>query len=379
LTPRDYLWVPSNGRYDIIKGRKRTGGVGLLTGISLQNRKYIGSKAALLDFILSVVEELVGEELSCSVFFDLFAGTGVVADAFVGKAKKVLANDLLYSNYVTNRAFLCTTGENADLKKVEGLIEELNTLEGDRGYLAENYGNTYFTLENAQRIEAVRERIEKWHRQELLSSQEYYLLLTSLLYAADKVANTCGQYDAYLKNLGQRPYSPNGVHLVDETVYTTLQLRPLALRLEGECKVYCQDANTLVEEIDADILYLDPPYNSRQYCDNYHVLENIARWEKPPLSGKTRKFDRSGLRSRYSSRRKAAQALAELVDKAQCRYIFLSYNSEGIITDREILAIMQSKGKVTVRERPYSVFGNGAGRSRRRQLVERLFSCEVSR
>lgn len=347
--------------------------------IGQQNRKYIGSKVALLAFISSAVEEVVGSSLSSSSFLDLFAGTGVVAGAFMGKAGKVLANDFLYSNYVANRAFLCTTLENADLKKLEALIGELNTLEGENGYLSENYGNTYFTLENAQRIQAVRERIEKWQQEKLLTSQEYYLLLTSLLYAADKVANTCGQYDAYLKNLGHPSYSPQGVHLVDESVYSRLKLRPLAIITGGECQVYCQDANTLIEELSADIIYLDPPYNSRQYCDNYHVLENIARWEKPPLLGKTLKFDRSGLRSRYSKRREAARALAELVTKADCRYLFLSYNSEGIISDEEILAILQAKGKVTVREQPYSVFGNGAGRSRRRQLVERIFICEVSR
>ncbi len=345
---------------------------------SQQNRKYIGSKAALLDFIVQAVEDVVGSELSACSFLDLFAGTGVVAGAFVGKARQVLACDLLYSNYVTNRAFLCTTPKNVNLQQIELLLERLNSLEGEGGYLAESYGNTYFTWENAERIGAVRDEIESWRQKGLITPQEYYILLTSLLYAADKVANTCGQYDAYLKNLGHPPYSPGGVHLVDETVYSRLQLRPLKITARGDCQVYCQDANTLVEEVDADIIYLDPPYNSRQYCDNYHVLENVARWEKPPLAGKTRKFDRSGLRSRYSKKREAAVALAELVAKARCRYLFLSYNCEGIISDCELMEILESRGEVQIREQPYPVFGNGAGRSRRRQLVERLFICEVS-
>ncbi|HQD39956.1 MAG TPA: DNA adenine methylase [Bacillota bacterium] len=340
------------------------------------NRKYIGSKAALLDFICKTIEEVAGDLESCT-FLDPFAGTGVVAAAFAGKAKEVIASDLLYANYAANRAFLCTTEENADLDKVVRLIHQLNQLEGEEGYVVEHYGGTYFTLENAQRIQAVRERIAFWQQEALITEQEFYILLTSLLYAVDKVANTCGQYDSYLKNLGQPPFSSSGVHLVDGLVYSRLHLHPLAVSLKGNCQVFCRDANQLVAELPAEILYLDPPYNTRQYCDNYHVLENIARWQKPPTFGKTRKFDRRGLRSRYSQRRHAAEAFRELVERARCRYLFLSYNSEGIISDEEILAVLRKKGKVAVREEPYPVFGRGAGRAKARKLTERLFCCIV--
>ncbi len=345
---------------------------------SQQNRKYLGSKAMLLDFICRSICQVVSERLEDCTFLDPFAGTGVVAAFFAGKAKEVLAGDLLYSNYVTNRAFLCTTAQNADLDKVAALLRQLNALAGEEGYLPENYGNTYFTLENARKIQAVRERIAAWQREELITDQEYCLLLTSLLYAADKVANTCGQYDSYLKNLGQPSFSDAGVHLVDGLAYGALSLHPLVLKAGGACRVFCRDANKLAEEFAVDILYLDPPYNNRQYCDNYHVLENIARWEKPPLRGKTRKFDRTGLRSRYSKKRQAPFALRELVQRARSRYLFLSYNSEGIISQEDILAILQSKGKVTVREQPHSVFGGGAGRAKRRQVVERLYCCRVT-
>ena len=127
------------------------------------------------------------------------------------------------------------------------------------------------------------------------------------------------------------------------------------------------------------MLYLDPPYNGRQYVDCYHVLENILRWERPPLYGSTRKFPRAGLKSRYSRRGEAARALAELVEAADCEHIFLSYNSEGIIPDESITAILGRKGRWEVFEREYAVFGNGAGRSRRRTLRERVFYCRAGR
>lgn len=344
---------------------------------SQHNRKYIGSKTALLDFICKTIEETVGDELASSAFLDLFAGTGVVAGAFVGRAKQVLACDLLYANYVTNRAFLCTNLEKVNLARFGELLQILNRLEGTAGYLTENYGDTYFTWENAARIEAVREQIELWYRNNAVGEQEYYLLLASLLYAADKVANTCGQYDAYLKHLGKGSYDARGVHLVDGNVYRRLRLESLELK-GGNCQVFCRDANSLIEELEVELLYLDPPYNVRQYCDNYHVLENIARWEKPPLFGKTRKFDRRGLKSRYSRKKEAAGALAELVAKARCRYLFLSYNSEGLITDQQIISILESRGQVTVKEELYPVFGKGAGRARRRNVLERLFVCKFS-
>ena len=143
------------------------------------------------------------------------------------------------------------------------------------------------------------------------------------------------------------------------------------------------EAGTVVSKLksqhpdDADVLYLDPPYNSRQYVDLYHVLENIALWSKPPVTGKTRKFDRTGLRSAYSRRSTAASALRELLQKAKAAHIFLSYNSEGIVPDEEIEAMLRRKGRLQVFETEYNVFGNGAGRSRRRKVRERLFYCRV--
>ena len=56
------------------------------------------------------------------------------------------------------------------------------------------------------------------------------------------------------------------------------------------------DANELVREIRADLVYIDPPYNSRQYCDIYHLLENVARWERPEVSGVARKMPRDELK-----------------------------------------------------------------------------------
>jgi adenine-specific DNA-methyltransferase len=315
------------------------------------------------------------------VFIDGFAGTGVVGYHF-RHSGRIIANDLLYSNYVVNQAFLNSTPENVRPAHLAELVEALNRLEPRAGYVRRHYGGRYFTAENAARIDAAREGIEELDRAGACWPQEKLLLLASLLYAADKAANTVGQYDAYLKNVrlgagGEAPRTA-GRHLVDSNVHRPLRLRLPAVELgDGGHQVYNEDLNRLIHRLEGDVLYLDPPYNSRQYIDCYHVLENILRWDKPRLYGKTRKFRREALKSRYSRRQEAGQALAELITAAPCGHIFLSYNSEGIIPDAEIMAILQDKGRVEIFEREYAVFGNGAGSARRRLLKERLFYCRA--
>ncbi len=368
----------------------------------LHNRKYLGAKHRLLDFIHETVLSRVPAP---RVFIDGFAGTGVVGLHFRSHARRIVSNDLLYSNFVANQAFLNSTPRNADLGRVGELLDGLNRLPPKRGYVYQQYGGRYFTPRNAGRIDAVREAIEELAAVGRCTPQERYLLLASLLYAADKAANTVGQYDAYLKHLGRgagaeagrrgperggSPARPGGSphhprlpgarsrHLVDSNVHKPLRLRLPEVELgEGKHEVYNEDLNRLIGRLRGEVLYLDPPYNGRQYIDCYHVLENILRWQQPPLFGKTRKFARGGLKSRYSSRPEAAQALAELIQASGSRHIFLSYNSEGIIPDPDITAILARKGRWEVFEREYAVFGNGAGSARRRAVQERIFYCRA--
>jgi adenine-specific DNA-methyltransferase len=347
-----------------------------LKPVYVQNRKYIGSKTHLLSFIEGVVAAKAPEAAS---FGDLFCGSGVVAHHFATRGMTVVAADYLYHNYLATRCFLGGLPGQVDWARVSARLLELDSLPPQADYCYREFGNTYFTHENAGRIDAIRERIADWVGAGEVGEQEEAVLLTSLLYAADKVANTCGQYDAFLKHLGADPYSADGVHRVDAMVYKPLQLGLPQVLETGASQVLCADANRLAEAVDVDLLYLDPPYNNRQYVDNYHVLENIALWEKPPLSGKTRKFPREHLKSPYSKKRDAAASLRQLVARARCRHILLSYNNEGIVADEAIVSALEQRGSVEIFTRNYNIFGNGAGRSGRRPIVERLFYCRVSR
>jgi adenine-specific DNA methylase/DNA modification methylase len=344
-------------------------------GIQPQNRKYLGSKYRLIDFLTRTILSQVGE---INVFADLFAGTGVVGAAFRAYTSKVIANDLLYSNYVVNRAFLTSTKNNVDLDRVADLIEELNGCAPVRGYAHANYAGKYFTESNAARIDGIREAIDLLYAEQRCTEQERLVLLASLLFAVDKAANTVGQYDAFLKHIDVQLDSTDK-HLIDSNVHKPLRLRVPEIELAGNLsnEVFNLDANRLIHQLEAEVLYLDPPYNTRQYVDCYHVLENILRWNKPALMGKTRKFPRDHLKSRYSRKAEAAAALQELIRAARAKHIFLSYNNEGIIPESTIREILERRGSVEVFSREYSVFGNGAGSARKRTLVERIFYCRT--
>jgi adenine-specific DNA-methyltransferase len=334
------------------------------------NRKYLGSKRQLREWLSDRICAIAGNPLT---FIDGFFGTGSVSVAMAGRGvQKITAVDTLRSNCVILRGF--TT----PCPRIMTLLDHLNAVPPMEGYIDSSYSGTYFTAANCRRMDGMREEIERLLRDGEVCAAEHDVLLASFLLAADRVANTIGQYDAFLKNIAGLN-RVGGRHLLDERVRTPFIMQPLG-RISGTTfDVREGDMLALAPSLEADAAYFDPPYNHRQYCDNYHVLENLARWEKPPLFGKTRKFDRAGLKSPFSQKQKAVGALRRLVEAARAPHVFLSYSSEGILKGDEISAILSARGRATVMEIPYPVFGNGAGVSRRRSVTEYLFHLAVGR
>jgi len=330
----------------------------------IQNRRFLGNKHKLLDLIEDIVKEKCG---SIDSFCDIFAGTGVVGSCFNNERIKVISNDLLYSNYISLRTFLGT--KFLDLSELDNKIEYLNNLETDgENYFSINFGNRYFTIENARKIGFVRETIEEISE----NIEEKEALITSLIYAADKVANTVGHYDAYRIKLD-----------------TCTRIKLLVPDIDKESNagniVLNEDANNLIRKIKCDVLYIDPPYNSRQYSDTYHLLENLAVWVKPKVYGKAKKMKRTHLKSNYCLKG-AAEAFKDLIENARCTHILVSYNNTGEskhgrsnarIKDNEILDILKTKGHAQVFERKYRAFTTG--RSITRGHTERIFYCKVKK
>jgi len=339
------------------------------------NRKFLGSKRILRDWIAARIIERVGIPIT---FLDGFCGTGAVGLAMaIRGARRVVAVDSLLSNCIVLKGFV-EVSRLLEGGRMDELISRLNGLPPAPGYITESYGGTYFTTENCSRMDAIRERIECMRAEGSISDGEHTILLAAFVLAADRVANTIGQYDAFLKHIDKRSME-NGRHLVDERVRSRFQLQPLQRLDDLPIQVLHGDMISLAPGIHAEVVYFDPPYNSRQYCDNYHVLENIALWKKPALFGKTRKFDRSRMRSPFSNRTEAQDAVEKLIAATPSREIFFSYSSEGILSPEKIRTVLGRRGDVEQIEIDYPVFGNGAGVSVRRSVTEMLFHLKAGR
>jgi adenine-specific DNA-methyltransferase len=338
------------------------------------NRKYLGSKRLLSRWICSVIREVAGAP---TTFLDGFCGTGAIAIEMSRMgAEKVIAVDNLESNCVILRGFKAAAGRFHGAELIPEILKTLNALSPLEGYITESFQDTYFTRNNCMRMDAVREEIAALMARGEVGREAHDYLLTSFLLEADRVANTLGQYDAFLKNISSETGFSGGRHVIDLRVHTPFVLKQLARIAMGDVEASYADLSDPSVRVSAEIAYFDPPYNGRQYCDNYHILENLARWQKPPVRGKTRKFDRSGMKSPFSTRAGAAPALRSLIRRTSSPRVFLSYSSEGIMPRDEVVSLLSDFGAVKIREVPYPVFGNGAGVSRRRLISEYLFALE---
>ena len=331
----------------------------------INNRRYLGNKYKLLPFITKVVDKECSDIQSIA---DIFAGTGAVSSAFTDKIN--ITHDLMYSNYICNYAWFGS--ETYNQQTIIDYVVHYNSLVKLKdNYMTDNFADTYFSRDDCAKIGYIREDIEKNYKKKNINDRERAILITSLLYAMDKIAKTCGHYDAYRK--GAEFDKPLEL------------LVPLAERHNNpNNRCYNEDANNLVGSINADLVYIDPPYNSRQYCDAYHLLENVARWEKPEVFGVARKMDRTKLKSKYCTK-SAAEAFEDLVGNITSKYILLSYNnmaekgndrSNAKISDEDILRILENKGTVKVFSESYKPFTTG--KSDISENEERLFLCTVT-
>lgn len=305
---------------------------------------YIGSKHKLSSFLKDAIINTVGSDLSNLVFCDLFAGTGSVGRTFKPIVKQVIANDVEFYSYVLNRNYI---GNHQELI-YEDRIGFLNNLKESEGFVFHNYsengneGRLYFSAENGKKIDAVRQQIEIWKSTDEITEDEYFFLLASLIESADKVANTASVYGAYLKT-------------IKKSAQKEMILKPALFTLNSnKHQVFNADSNVLIKKIKGDILYLDPPYNERQYGSNYHLLNTIAKYDSFEPQGKTGL--RNYYRSDYCKKNEVKNSFEELIKNANFKYLFLSYNNEGLMTEDEVKSVMSTYGKYSLKTTNYQRF-----------------------
>lgn len=314
---------------------------------SISNRRYTGSKYKLLDWI----EELILDNCEGESFFDVFAGTGVVSDRMSQHYNHVIMNDFLFSNEIIYKAFFGKGEYNSNtLEKYREHFQGLNPKKIKDNYFSTNFGEKYFSNNDAKMIGKIREEIKRLKKN--LTEREYCILLASLVYSMDKVANTVGHYDAYRKL--------NSIE--DRFVYDLINPEEPSDKFD----IYRKDANQLVRKVKADIAFIDPPYNSRQYSRFYHVLENVVQWKKPELEGTALKPQAENM-SDYC-RSSAPQVFEDLIRNIDVKYIVVTYNntynsksssSKNKITLEEIKKTLCSKGQTTIYEKSHQCFNAG--------------------
>ena len=311
------------------------------------NRRYTGSKYKLSNWISGLIHDIcVGYS-----FCDLFAGTAIMSKKMIDSIDEIYINDFLYSNEIIYKAFF--EQSDYDLKKLEFLKNafiETPLSQISENYVSKNFGNKFFSYNDSLRIGYIREKIEN---DKTLNEKEKNILIASLLYSLDKAANTVGHYDAYIK--GKQINDTFTFELIEPYVFKNKKIHISRL-----------DANELAKSISCDIVYIDPPYNSRQYSRFYHILENIAKWKKPELFGTACKPKAENM-SEYC-RSSATRTFEELKSSLNCKYIVVSYNntynsksssSKNKIALEDIKHILENKGTVSVFEKEHQYFNAG--------------------
>lgn len=334
--------------------------------MDIQNRRYTGSKYKLIPWIKDTILEQCEKHDS---FFDVFGGTGIVTASMLDVCSTVYINDFLYSNQVIYKAFFSQDKYRKNiLKKYEILFKGLDDSTEDN-YVSHNFGDKYFSFVDAKKIGFIREKIEKDYLEKKINSKEYSILLASLLYSLDRAANTVGHYEAYIKK--EVPRSSFEYNLITP------------IHTESKIKIFREDSNKLAPKIKADIAFVDPPYNSRQYSRFYHVLETITKWEKPELKGVALKPPEENM-SEYC-RSSAPRVFDDLIKKLRVKYIAVTYNntynsksssSANKITLEQIKETLDHVGKTNVYEHEYQRFN--AGKTDKVDHKEYLFITSVN-
>lgn len=314
--------------------------------ITTEGIKYAGSK---LKIIPRIFELLNGEGVKYDTFLDVFSGTTRVTQAFSQRGVVTTSNDISEWSEVFATCYLLSRKED---KYYQELIDHLNSLEGKVGWFTENYGGEIsdikkpFQIHNTKKLDVIREEIDNLN----LSWEDKCVLLTSLIYALDRVDNTLGHYTSYLSTWSSRSHK-------------TMELKlPKRFKVNDGCNVCKEDALSVVGEYH-DLMYLDPPYGSNnekmpssrvRYGAYYHFWKTVILNDKPEVFGKaSRRTDTrdelcyspfEDFRKDEYGKHFSMVALDKLITNSNCEHLVLSYSSGGRTTKEELFDILNTRG-----------------------------------
>lgn len=294
--------------------------------------KFLGSKRKLIPHILQATQ---ARQRKSGTILDLFAGTTRVGQAFRQQGWRVISND--YSRFSTVFGE-CYIESAPDHQQVQDAVDYLNEIPGVSGWFTNTYcvNSRFFHPKNGERIDAIRDRIETDFSGSLKS-----VLLTSLIEAADRVDSTCGVQMAYLKKWAKRAENDMVLRVPE------IPTGPAGLAIQFDA----QEASRMC---DADVVYLDPPYNQHSYRGNYHIWESLVLWDWPEVYGVAQKrVDCRTVKSDFNSKPGAITAMQGVVNNLRCSTIVTSFSNEGFLSKEQLLDMLSSRGHTEVMEIPY--------------------------
>jgi adenine-specific DNA-methyltransferase len=288
--------------------------------------KYLGSKRTLIPLIVDTVRRAA----DAKSVIDLFSGTSRVGMALKGAGYRVLSND--HNTYAATLARCYVQADVEDIvSDAKRLVREFNLLKGQAGYFTETFciRSRYFQPKNGERIDAIREAIAT----KGLDPELEAVMLVSLMEAADRVDSTTGVQMAYLKAWAARAHNDLELRVPD--------ILPQARNGKGSS--FCLDALEAAKILEADVAYIDPPYNQHSYLGNYHIWESLVRWDKPPVYGiACKRVDCRERQSVFNSRKQFASVMRRLLHAVRARTLVVSFNNEGYLSREEMEAMLSA-------------------------------------
>ena len=335
--------------------------------------RYLGSKAKAIDFIRETVEKTYGDMKDATVA-DLLAGTVVVAEMFKLYGAQVITNDYMSFSYARQIAKIKLNNEPQCEISYHDAIERLNNIKGEKGFFYKEYTlegtkegvyqRNYFSPENAMRIDAMRKCIEEWKDKSKIDEDMFYLLCSDLCNAVACVSNISGTYGAFLKKDDPRKFKP-------------IELMPIDFIDNGkqnEC--HKKDIFEIIDDVEGDILYLDPPYNSRQYPPYYHILETVTDYDAPQIYGITGRRPYQDKLSPFCMKDKAFSALLDIIKRAKFKHIYVSYNTDGIIDYKQFGKALEQFADVTLFSKPFRRYKSNSNGNNKENLKEIIIYAE---
>ncbi|EJU9970525.1 DNA adenine methylase [Vibrio alginolyticus] len=312
---------------------------------------YMGSKEKLLTFIEDAMRHYFGEKYNeINSFFDCFSGSGRVANHFKNQFS-VTTNDKQFFTKVINNAFLNNKHSSEHFKP---LIDHLNNLDEEyfyktdgwftqtysmnhnvNGTLHEDGTRKLFLTKNGQKIDMIRTRIDEMFDCGEIDQEAKDVLIVCLMRAISLVQNAGGHQNSYYSEWKDKAFK--------DLVLTYPTIEPSV----NTHKHFNADIEDVIEKVESDVIYIDPPYGSTvPYSAYYHLYNTVAENSRPEVSLMASKPVNCYGKSKLEKNKKneVMKSFIDLISASKSKTVVLSYHDEGLLSHSDLVKVMELSG-----------------------------------